>query len=77
MMEQQRRGVAIVTGAARRIGAAIAGTLHARGLDVLIHCRDSLNQVTVCLKIAGIDKSEPQNLLNTPANPEKVKGKPV
>jgi len=41
MMEQQRRGVAIVTGAARRIGAAIAGTLHARGLDVLIHCRDS------------------------------------
>lgn len=35
------RGVAIVTGAARRIGAAIATELHRRGLSVLIHCRQS------------------------------------
>lgn len=33
--------VAIVTGAARRIGAVIAEALHARGLRVLIHCRRS------------------------------------
>ena len=32
---------AIVTGGARRIGAVIAEMLHARGLDVLIHCRNS------------------------------------
>ena len=33
--------VALVTGGARRIGADIARTLHARGLDVIIHCRHS------------------------------------
>jgi len=33
--------VAIVTGAARRIGAAIAQRLHQRGLKVVIHYRDS------------------------------------
>ena len=32
---------AIVTGAARRIGAAIARHLHRRGLNVLIHYRES------------------------------------
>ena len=41
MKNERRRGAAIVTGAARRIGAAIAATLHARGLDVVIHCRNS------------------------------------
>lgn len=33
---------ALVTGAARRVGAAIAEHLHGRGLGVMIHCRDSL-----------------------------------
>jgi pteridine reductase len=33
--------VAIVTGAARRIGAAIVTRLHDRGLNVVIHCRGS------------------------------------
>lgn len=41
MNDERRRGVAIVTGAARRIGAVIAATLHGRGLDVVIHCRNS------------------------------------
>lgn len=36
--------VALVTGAARRIGAAIADTLHAAGLDIAIHCRNSREQ---------------------------------
>jgi len=35
---------AIVTGAARRIGAVIARRLHARGLNVLIHCNTSTAQ---------------------------------
>lgn len=30
--------MAIVTGAARRIGAVIAGRMHARGLNVVVHC---------------------------------------
>lgn len=35
------RPVALVTGAARRIGAVIAETLHAAGYRVIIHCRRS------------------------------------
>ncbi|MBK8131508.1 MAG: pteridine reductase [Gammaproteobacteria bacterium] len=34
--------VALITGAARRIGAAIARELHDTGFRVLIHCRESL-----------------------------------
>lgn len=33
--------VALVTGAARRIGACIVETLHGRGLQVIIHCHQS------------------------------------
>ena len=36
-----RNGVALVTGAARRIGAAIARALHRRGLSVAVHYRTS------------------------------------
>ena len=36
-----RTGVALVTGAARRIGAAVARALHRRGLDVAVHYRGS------------------------------------
>ena len=36
--------VALVTGAARRIGAAIARTLHAQGADVAIHYRGSATE---------------------------------
>lgn len=35
------RPVALVTGSARRIGAAIARTLHAAGYDLALHCRSS------------------------------------
>ncbi len=40
-VEAQRGRVAIVTGAARRIGATIARRLHNCGLDVVIHYRGS------------------------------------
>ncbi len=36
--------VALVTGAARRIGAAIAATLHAAGMNVVVHCRRSRDE---------------------------------
>jgi|SRR5690242_6068993 len=37
----QTRPVALITGAARRIGAVIARTLHAAGYDLALHCRNS------------------------------------
>lgn len=36
--------VALITGGARRIGAAIVRELHARGMRVAIHCRQSLSE---------------------------------
>lgn len=35
------RPVVLITGAGKRVGAATARTLHARGWDVLLHCRRS------------------------------------
>ena len=37
----QSRPVALITGAARRIGATIASRLHAEGYDIALHFRDS------------------------------------
>ncbi|MGQ3889195.1 pteridine reductase [Legionella sp. CNM-1927-20] len=41
---KQVNEVALVTGAARRIGAAIAQHLHQEGFQVAIHCHHSLNE---------------------------------
>ena len=38
---QARRRNALVTGAAARIGAAIAETLHERGCTVAVHCNSN------------------------------------
>lgn len=49
------RPVALVTGAARRIGATIARTLHAAGYDVALHCRrsrDDLDRLVADLEAA-------------------------
>lgn len=41
-MKSSSQPAALVTGGAARIGAAIVSALHARGLDVLIHCHANL-----------------------------------
>lgn len=47
--EQQFRKVAIITGAAHRIGAAVAYNLHQAGLNVVLHYRHSAEAAeTVC-----------------------------
>ena len=43
---KSRVRVALITGAARRIGACIAGTLHQRGCDVFLHYHQSSGAVT-------------------------------
>lgn len=39
--DAQTQKVALITGAARRIGAEIARHLHQRGLRIIVHCRQS------------------------------------
>ena len=43
-MPDQTQRVALVTGAARRVGAVIARALHAAGYDVALHCRRSVKE---------------------------------
>lgn len=43
-MNQSNKQVALVTGGARRIGAAIVRHLHENGFYVVIHCRSSLTE---------------------------------
>src|SRR3954470_11262732 len=45
-LTDKSRPVALVTGAARRIGAAIARRLHAEGHDIALHFRDSASNAT-------------------------------
>ncbi len=40
--DQETAPVALITGAARRIGAAVAGKLHEAGFRVILHCHRSL-----------------------------------
>ncbi len=41
------RKVALITGAARRIGAAVARTLHGQGLDLVLHYRSSRTEADI------------------------------
>ena len=52
-----RNGVAIVTGAARRIGAAVARALHRRGLDVMVHYRTSRDDAQALAR--ALDRERP------------------
>ncbi|MGN6656207.1 MAG: pteridine reductase [Rhodanobacter sp.] len=44
MTPRQDRPVALITGAARRVGAVIARTLHAAGYDLALHYRHSVDE---------------------------------
>jgi len=43
--EASRRPVALITGAARRVGATIARCLHVAGYDLALHCRHSRDEL--------------------------------
>ncbi|HWI25033.1 MAG TPA: pteridine reductase [Lysobacter sp.] len=58
--------VALVTGAARRLGAAIARTLHAAGFDVALHCHRSRAEADALAK--ALDAARPGSALVLPAD---------
>ncbi len=53
--------VALVTGSARRVGAAIVRRLHAAGYDLVIHHRDSASQALELQ--AGLERDRPGSTL--------------
>ena len=58
--------VALVTGAARRIGAAIVRQLHASGANVVIHYRGAEEQAAALE--AELNAARPGSAFSTPAS---------
>ena len=50
MTDTDTRPAIIVTGAAKRVGAVIARTLHAAGANVIVHCNRSRKEADVLVK---------------------------
>ena len=55
------RPVALVTGSARRLGAAIARTLHGAGYDLALHCRHSRGEMDALA--AELERARPNSIL--------------
>lgn len=53
--------VVLITGAARRVGACIARTLHVAGYDVALHCRHSRSELDAL--IADLEAARPRSTL--------------
>ena len=60
-MNDAPRPVALVTGAARRVGAQIARTLHAAGYDLALHYRQSADEAAALQ--AELEAARPQSTL--------------
>ncbi len=61
MEEPASRPVALVTGAARRVGAVIARRLHEAGYDLALHCRTSRSELDAL--IAELEQVRPGSTL--------------
>jgi len=76
-VEAQRGRVAIVTGAARRIGATIVRALHERGLDVVVHYRGSADEAEALRdELLGLRRGSVALVradLVDPAAPERIR----
>jgi pteridine reductase len=70
--QESRRPVALITGAARRIGAAIARRLHDAGYDLALHCRNSRSELDAL--IAELELARAQSTLALQAELGDVNG---
>lgn len=61
MASVNERPVVLISGAARRVGAAIARTLHRAGYDLALHCRDS--RADLDLLIAELERARAHSTL--------------
>jgi pteridine reductase len=59
-------GVVLVTGGARRVGAAIVRCLHGAGMNVVIHCRDS--RIEARALAAELNRVRPRSALQLRAD---------
>lgn len=70
------RKTALVTGAAARIGACTAETLHERGCDVLLHCNSSVDRATQLAEKLNVRRADSafvaQADLSVPAGVESL-----
>jgi len=67
--------VALITGAARRIGAAIATRLHDDGADIAIHYRDSADEAAAMAEQFNAQRSNSATLVNAElTNTSKLPG---
>ena len=68
------RPVALITGAARRIGAAIARRLHADGHDVALHYRASAHEIeTLAAELDRTRAGSVLTLLNGDVSPSALR----
>jgi pteridine reductase len=64
------RSVALVTGAAKRVGAEIARDLHAAGYDLALHCRHSRTELDELA--AALEQRRPHSVLVLQADLDNV-----
>jgi len=64
------RPVALITGAARRIGATIARRLHAAGYDLALHCRHSRSELDAL--IAELERERAKSTLALQADLQEI-----
>lgn len=68
------RPVVLITGAARRVGATIARTLHGAGYDLALHCRNSRDELDAL--IAELEQLRASSTLDLQADLADIDGLP-
>src|SRR6185312_9620990 len=75
MTPRHDRPVALITGAARRVGAVIAHTLHAAGFDLALHYRHSADEARALAD--ALEAQRPGSSLLVPADLADLAALPV